>query len=194
MKSGAIKYRIPILLAALFYFAAGFFIDLPPYGILLKSTDTRLTIKGNMVTADSTLTYKSRSWRSRQNDLYLPFSFSNGEGKIADFRAEVPGPSNFKLFNDGVMLRLVMKPKEASVVKFHFRQGLGKNKYLFIFDTPRGWFHRDISRKYTVEAPADGRKFNFSPEPYEESLSEIWGKPLYKITGKNGKGLMITWE
>ncbi len=67
------KSALIILLSLAAYFIAGYFIDLPPYGIQLKETNTTIIITPPKATVQTSLHYYCRSWRPRKNSFYLPF-------------------------------------------------------------------------------------------------------------------------
>lgn len=192
MKSRVVKIGVPLLLALAAYFAAGFFVDLPPYGILPEEIVTRITLNDGAAQVDTGLRYICRSWRPRRNSLYLPFS--PGGVTVEDFRCEITEPSRYALYPDGVMLHLVMEPYSDQSATFHFVQKLKEKRYQHLFDVGIGWGRKTTLPWYDVDLPAEWKRVRFSILPAGERLSRDGRRKTFSMEGQEGKGLTISWE
>lgn len=191
--SRLLRFGVPFLLALALYFIAGFYIDIPPYGILLEDTRTLIYLDTTSVKVESRLVYYCRTWRPRQNAVYLPFSSKHGEGPVRKFSGSVEAPSRYDLCPDGVILHLVMKPRSRQTVRFSFEQELPRKRYYHSFDVSMGWAQSAKERTYEVEVDRKKANYVFSPPPAgEKSLGGT--RVRYLIPVREGRGLSITWE
>ncbi|MBI2266176.1 MAG: hypothetical protein HYU64_13545 [Armatimonadetes bacterium] len=193
MKSSWLRFGLPILLGAVIYFVAGYFVDIPPYGISLSESETRISLEGDLAGVDTYLTYVCHSWRPRRTSIYLPFSRNHGEGEAQDLKCEIPGPSTFRQYPDGVVLNLVMKPGTSTKVGFHFSQPLTRKKFSYIFSVGRGWTLPQNLVAHMIDVPED-RVCRFSIAPAKEERVVTESKKRYTIPGTYGKELLISWD
>lgn len=179
-----VRLALPIFLAAVAYVVGGYFVDLPPYGIWLDSSRSRIEVRDGQARVEAVLGYACTSWRPRRTQVYLPFS---QDGPVSGVEAG----GDARVYADGVVLDLRLQPGERREVRLRFTQALQRKSFHYEFTASRGWPFPPSLVEYRVDGPV-GMTFTSARLLKTDPAGE--GRARYVLSGVEGEGPLMAWQ
>lgn len=198
-KSGLIRFFIILAVTTVVYFIAGFFMDLPPYGIIVKNTDTKMKTDGKNMFVNVEILFHCISRFPRKNDFFFPIYSSGEQSKGENIQGFEEGKdigrreANFRKTDSGVIYRLSLKPGESRKVNFSFQQKISGDSFVCNFTRMTGWNNKADTINYTVEVPRKFALHTLPPHNFDEETGNV---RIFKMERKEGTdpGMMMKWD
>lgn len=158
-QSGVIRFLIIASVSLIVHFIAGFIMDLPPYGIMVKNTDVHIKIDEKRAVVNAEIMFQCVSPFPRKNEFLFPIYTSEIQGRADNIRGIEEGEgfagreADFRKTEAGVIYRLNLKPGEQRKVRFTFEQKVSGYSFVCNFTKMTGRTDKADTVNYTVEVP-----------------------------------------